>query len=54
MLFRSCVWISVTECLTDEAGDDAVPLSYEGCYWDAESRGNHEGASYVYWRQNRG
>lgn len=51
---QDCAWIPVTECLTDEAGDDAVPDGYDGCYWDANTQGNHTGASYVYWRQNRG
>lgn len=51
---QDCVWVPVAACLTDEAGDDAIPASYEGCYWDAPNRGNHEGAGYVYWRQNRG
>lgn len=51
---QDCAWIPVTECLTDEAGDDAIPNGFEGCYWDAESRGNYAGASYVYWRLNRG
>ena len=51
---EDCAWVSVTECLTDEAGDEAVPEGYDGCYWDAESRGNHTGTSYVIWRQNRG
>ena len=51
---QDCAWVPVAQCLTDEDGDDAVPNGYDGCFWDAESRGNHEGASYVYWRQNRG
>lgn len=51
---QDCAWIPVTECLTDEAGDDAVPQGYDGCFWDANTQGNHAGASYVYWRQNRG
>ena len=51
---EDCAWVPVAACLTDEAGDDAVPVGFEGCFWDAESRGNREGASYVYWRQNRG
>lgn len=51
---QDCAWISVAACLTDEDGDDAVPDGYDGCYWDANTRGNREGASYVYWRQNRG
>lgn len=51
---QDCAWIPVTECLTDEAGDDAVPQGYDGCFWDAKIQGNHVGASYVYWRQNRG
>lgn len=51
---QDCAWIPVVACLTDEAGDDAIPDGFEGCFWDAESRGNHRGASYVYWRQNRG
>lgn len=51
---QDCAWVPVAECLTDEAGDDAVPVGFEGCFWDAESRGNREGASYVYWRLNRG
>lgn len=51
---QDCAWIPVTECLTDEAGDDAVPQGYDGCFWDAKTQGNHTGASYVYWRRNRG
>lgn len=51
---EDCVWVPVAACLTDEAGDDAIPDGYDGCFWDAESRGNREGASYVYWRLNRG
>ena len=51
---EDCAWVPVAQCLTDEGGDDAIPASYDGCYWDADARGNHEGASYVYWRQNRG
>lgn len=51
---QDCAWIPVAQCQSDEAGDDAIPEGYDGCYWDAESRGNHVGASYVYWRQNRG
>lgn len=51
---QDCAWVPVTECLTDEAGDDAVPDGYDGCFWDANTQGNHTGASYVYWRQNRG
>lgn len=51
---QDCAWIPVTECLTDEAGDDAVPDGYDGCFWDANTQGNHAGASYVIWRQNRG
>ena len=51
---QDCAWVPVAQCLTDEDGDDAIPASYDGCYWDANARGNREGASYVYWRQNRG
>ena len=51
---EDCAWIPVTECLTDEAGDDAIPSSFEGCFWDASTQGNHTGTSYVIWRQNRG
>lgn len=51
---EDCAWVPVAQCLTDEDGDDAIPSSFEGCYWDAESRGNHTGTSYVIWRQNRG
>ena len=51
---QDCVRVPVAACLTDEAGDDAIPDGYDGCFWDAESRGNREGASYVYWRLNRG
>lgn len=51
---EDCAWVPVAACLTDEDGDDAIPPSAEGCYWDAGARGNHEGASYVIWRQNRG
>lgn len=51
---QDCAWVPVAACLTDEAGDDAVPDGYDGCFWDANTQGNHTGASYVYWRQNRG
>lgn len=51
---QDCAWIPVAPCLTDEAGDEAVPEGYDGCFWDAANQGNHVGASYVYWRQNRG
>ena len=51
---QDCVWVPVAQCRSDEAGDDAVPNGYDGCFWDATTQGNHEGASYVYWRQNRG
>ena len=51
---QDCAWVPVAQCLTDEAGDEAIPASYDGCYWVADARGNHEGASYVIWRQNRG
>ena len=51
---EDCVWIPVAACLTDETGDEAVPDGYDGCFWDAPNRGNHVGASYVYWRLNRG
>ena len=51
---QDCAWIPVAACLTDEAGDDAVPEGYDGCFWDANTQGNHVGASYVYWRLNRG
>lgn len=49
-----CAWVPVAQCLTDEAGDEAIPASYDGCYWDARDRGNRTGTSYVIWRQNRG
>ena len=51
---EDCAWVPVAQCLTDEAGDEAIPASYEGCYWDAQDRGNRTGTSYVIWRQNRG
>lgn len=51
---QDCAWVPVAACLTDEDGDDAVPDGYEGCYWDATTQGDHAGASYVYWRLNRG
>ena len=51
---EDCVWVPVAACLTDEDGDDAIPDGFDGCFWDAESRGNREGASYVYRRLNRG
>lgn len=51
---QDCAWVPVAACLTDETGDDAIPASYDGCYWDAGARGNHTGTSYVIWRQNRG
>lgn len=51
---QDCAWIPVAACLTDEDGDDAIPPSAEGCYWDAPNRGNHTGTSYVIWRDGRG
>lgn len=51
---EDCAWVPVAQCLTDEAGDEAIPASYDGCYWDARARGNRTGTSYVIWRQNRG
>ena len=51
---QDCAWVPVAACLTDEAGDEAIPASYDGCYWDAQDRGNRTGTSYVIWRQNRG
>lgn len=51
---QDCAWIPVAPCLTDESGDEAIPDSYDGCYWDAQTRGNHAGASYVIWRGGRG
>lgn len=51
---QDCAWVPVAPCESDEAGDGAVPEGYDGCFWDAESRGNRTGTSYVIWRQNRG
>lgn len=51
---RDCAWVPIAACLTDEAGDAAIPASFDGCFWDAGSRGNHAGAGYVIWRRNRG
>ena len=51
---QDCAWVPVTPCESDEAGDDAIPSGYDGCFWDAESRGNHAGTSYVIWRGGRG
>ena len=51
---QDCAWVPVAPCLTDEAGDEAIPNNYDGCYWDAESRGNRTGTSYVIWRGGRG
>ena len=51
---EDCAWVPVAPCESDEAGDNAIPSSAEGCYWDAPNRGNRTGASYVIWRQNRG
>lgn len=51
---EDCAWVPVAQCLTDEAGDEAIPASYDSCYWDAQDRGNRTGTSYVIWRQNRG
>ena len=51
---QDCAWVPVAQCLTDEDGDDAIPASYDGCYWDAQDPGNRTGTSYVIWRQNRG
>lgn len=51
---RDCAWVPVAACLTDEAGDDAIPAAFDGCYWDAPTRGNRTGTSYVIWRGGRG
>lgn len=51
---QDCAWVPVAACLTDEDGDDAIPAGVDGCYWDADARGDREGASYVIWRRNRG
>lgn len=51
---QDCAWLPVAPCLTDESGDGAIPQSYDGCYWDARTSGNHTGASYVLWRGGRG
>ena len=51
---QDCAWVPVAECLSDEDGDDAIPPSYDGCFWDAQSQGNREGTSYVIWRGGRG
>lgn len=51
---QDCAWVPVAACLTDEDGDAAIPASYDGCYWDANARGNLTGASYVIWRGGRG
>lgn len=51
---EDCAWVPVAPCESDEAGDNAIPPSAEGCYWDAGARGNREGASYVIWRGGRG
>lgn len=51
---QDCAWVPVAQCRSDEAGDEAIPEDYDGCFWDANTQGNHVGASYVYWRQNRG
>lgn len=51
---QDCAWVPVAACLTDEDGDGAIPSGYDGCYWDAPTRGNHVGASYVIWRGGRG
>lgn len=51
---QDCAWVPVAACLTDEAGDDAIPAAFDGCFWDARSQGNHAGSSYVIWRGGRG
>lgn len=51
---QDCAWVPVAQCLTDEDGDDAIPSDYDGCFWDAGSHGNRQGASYVIWRGGRG
>ena len=51
---QDCAWVPVAPCESDEDGDDAIPPSAEGCYWDADARGNLEGASSVIWRGGRG
>lgn len=51
---QDCAWVPVAQCLTDEDGDDAIPASYDGCYWDANTQGNRTGTSYVIWRGGRG
>lgn len=50
---EDCKWEPVSDCLTDEDGDDAIPAGYAGCRWDAQTAGNGRGTSYVIWRQNR-
>lgn len=51
---QDCAWVPVVPCESDEAGDNAIPSSAEGCYWDAGARGNRTGTSYVIWRGGRG
>lgn len=51
---QDCAWVPIAQCVSDEDGDDAIPSSFDGCYWDAGTRGNHEGSSYVIWRGGRG
>ena len=51
---QDCAWVPVAPCESDEDGDDAIPASYDGCYWDADARGDREGAGYVIWRGGRG
>ena len=51
---EDCAWVPVAACLTDEDGDEAIPASYDGCFWDANTQGNRTGTSYVIWRGGRG
>jgi len=51
---QDCAWVPVAACLSDEDGDDAIPASFDGCFWDAARSGNGKGASYVIWRGGRG
>lgn len=49
---ENCVWEPVADCESDEDNDDAIPVGYAGCRWDAAHAGNGEGTSYVIWRRN--
>ena len=48
---EDCRWEPVSDCISDEDGDGAIPDGYAGCRWDAATAGNGKGTSYVIWRR---